>query len=570
MKDSFPWSVLDIPATRDARAIRSAYAARVKAMDLDADVEGYALLRRARDTALREARTMAPEMAAAEPGIDLPAAEPEPLEQGAPALPRWFHAAPALAGEWLAEAALSTRLPDPDDTLIPRLTPDLSSPAHDAPLRPLAPGGVDPLAAPLLEGHAQTTAVDTRALQSPFARLAALLDVTTPTGSQPLTDAEEAGALPLLDAVLDAIHWSEIGRQTEMETWLAGLLADAWPRSAPLLERATTALGWEQEWGKLDARPTMEYLGARLRGYRFQRKAMRKGHRYHRAWNELVRPGRAGPLRFLRAGSTDVRGLLAGVRKHFPELEEHFDAERVASWEKSAGWTTGLIVIGGMIILGALLSLSDPRGKQEAFEATVTEVFGAGHDPKWLSRHQPGLASRLADDVQSKSDGSVDVKATIESGLEMVRARVYLDGRNLTGEDFETTMRLRLALLEAAQAQGPDACRRMMGLAAPPPSTPVPPEVRERERRFAAGLVERGLLGTPEKAPASSASVPAEIVDKVVKATGLTGEEVSAAMGNGADDNRCKAMVALLRATLDWEDTGLDHAEQRRTILRTL
>ncbi|KQN76620.1 hypothetical protein ASE91_01265 [Sphingomonas sp. Leaf62] len=81
------WATLDLDPTTDRSAIRKAYAAKLKAMDVDADPAGFAALRAARDAALagaaeavmEEARalateTLSPDMAEAEPppgaGID--------------------------------------------------------------------------------------------------------------------------------------------------------------------------------------------------------------------------------------------------------------------------------------------------------------------------------------------------------------------------------------------------------------------------------------------------------------------------------------------------------------------
>lgn len=558
MVTAFPWSLLGIEPTGDARAIRSAYAARIKTMDLDAEVEGYAQLRSARDAALRLAKSM--------PSPQAEASVEEP-EAPAPEPTSWLHAAPSLTGVWPEDTLDVPVPPHGDAPLIDRLAPDFIPDGTVATGEPLAPGRPDPFTAPLVEGQGDAPGVGTDALQSPFARLAAMLDPDGPAGTAPLDEAEEVQALTLLKPVLDGIHWAPIGQQAEMEDWLAGLLARAWPRSAPLLEAATTALGWEHEWGRLDARPTMDYLGARLRGYRFQCKVQVPGHRYHKAWAELHRPGPAGLMRFLRVSGGDVRGLLAGVRKNFPELEDHFDPQRVASWEKVRTWPTGLLVLGGLIVLGFLTNLGPPsksEAQEEAFKVTVTQVFGEGHDPVWLSSHQPDLATLLAGRTRYTENGGVDQQATAESGLELVRARTYLDGRLLDGKDFETTMRLRLALLEAAKADSAEACRQMMARGAPPGTTLVPNEIREEERRFAASLVQRGMLKAPEKAAARSASVPPELVRRVLKDTGLGKDQVSTAMRKEDDPNRCAATIALLKATLDWQGEG------RRDILMTL
>ncbi|HUD30282.1 MAG TPA: hypothetical protein VMQ93_15545 [Novosphingobium sp.] len=583
----FPWSELGIAPTGEARAIRSAYAARIKTMDLDADVAGYARLREARDVALRLAKTIA--------AGDVPAADDEDLPEhedldwvpfdpfaDEPAPPGWLHAAPTLSGQWQADPALSARPATPDGELIGRISPLIgadSGVADDA----IAPAGVDPFTAPLVEGHEQSASVGPEALQSPFARLAAMLDPEGAAGLAPLSEAEEAQALGLLRAVLDIVHHSDITGQDEMETWLAQLFAESWPRSAPLLDETEAAFEWNREWGKVDARPAIEYLGARLRGYRFQRKVAENGHRYHKAWVELGRPGKAGPLRFLRAGGADVRGLLAGIRRHFPEVEEHLDAERVASWEKGSTWPTVAIVVVGLILLGFLFGLDDPKSRTRAsggaeFAAEMRAIEGAsnfalpqalgpGFDMTRLRRERPDLArpiealSRAA--VQS---GSADAQADAAGRIvAFVRQRTYLNGRTTTGEDFDRTMRLRLGLLEAAKAKDAAACVRYLNSGELPADVAVPEDVRASERSLAASFAGRGLLGAPIPSGPTRATVPGALVGKVLKATKLGKEEVAQAMqGKGSDTNRCAVSIALLDATLDWKGDG------RRAILLTL
>ncbi len=68
------WATLDIDPTTDRSTIRKAYAARLKAMDVDADPDGFATLRAARDAAL------AGVAADAEPAFDPAPAPPEPVE----------------------------------------------------------------------------------------------------------------------------------------------------------------------------------------------------------------------------------------------------------------------------------------------------------------------------------------------------------------------------------------------------------------------------------------------------------------------------------------------------------
>lgn len=55
---AWPWSVLQIGETSDKSAIRRAYATRLKALDVDREMDTYAALRTARDRALALADTV--------------------------------------------------------------------------------------------------------------------------------------------------------------------------------------------------------------------------------------------------------------------------------------------------------------------------------------------------------------------------------------------------------------------------------------------------------------------------------------------------------------------------------
>lgn len=567
---SFPWSDLGIAATGDARAVRSAYAARVKTMDLDADVEGYARLRQARDAALR----LAKQIAAGE--------APPPDDEDDDDF-------------WEDEGAEGIRVsfdPFADEPLQPGWLQRASAPPEDAPTDPapsaepvehgetIAAIAADPFAAPLIEGHDPAQSAGQQETQSPFVRLAALLSPGDGAEADAMDEAEEASAHALLRAVLEAVHVSDITSQEEMESWLAALLAESWPRSAPLLDEAEAAFEWNREWGKVDARPAIEYLGARLRGYRFQRKVAQKGHRYHKAWVELGRPGKAGPLRFLRASSTDVRGLLAGIRKHFPEVEEQLDPARIASWEGGSAWSTAAIVVAGMVLLGFLFGLGDPeprstsggaefaaemRAVHEATKEALPQAFGPGRDIEWLRKDHSGLAITVDGLSQAAFDSGGGKAEAASRIVELARQRTYLNGRAMTGEDFERTMRLRLDLLKAAQAKDAATCVQFLNAGKLPAAVPVPEAVRVRERELAASFAERGLLGAPIPSGSTSATVPGALVGKVLEATKLGKERAGQAMqGKGSAEDRCAVSIALLEATLDWQGEG------RRAILRTL
>jgi hypothetical protein len=577
----FPWSALGIDATGDARAIRGAYAGRIKTMDLDADVERYAQLRQARDVALRIAKGMA----AAAPLEAEAVAEETPLECGEDdAAPTWQFSAVTLEGEWAADPALSAPAAVPTGDLLGRVSPDLSVTTGGAGATVLT-AAVDPFAAPLLEGHDDANGVGQEALQSPFARLSAMLASGAPAGVAPMDDDEQARAIAVLKTVLDVVYHSDVTRQDEMEAWLLDLFVDAWPRSAPLAEEANTVFAWDREWDKVDARPAVAYLGTHLRAHRFHAKVQRPEHRFHKAWTELSRPGKAGTLRALSVNGADVRQLLAGIRKRFPELERHLDADRIASWERGSTWPTVAIVVLGLGLLAFLFSFAesvplrerppvisdhsefaaDMRAIHAANAQAATEAFGAGHDPGWLRREDSGLAVAIENLSRAAVQSGEGNAGAANRAVELVRQRIYLNGRATTGEDFDRTMRLRLDLLKAARAKDSANCLLYLNAGRLPATVPVPASVRTRERDLAASFAKRGLLGQPAHSGPTTASVPGALVAKVIAATKLPKADVAQAMqGKGPDANRCAVSIALLEATLGWQ------GDARRAILLTL
>jgi hypothetical protein len=569
----FPWSLLGIAATGDAKAIRSAYAARIKAMDLDADVEGYADLRRARDAALRLAKRIAAEAEAEEPPAPV---EPEPAA-------RWTHAAPVLDGAWEVDPALTTQ--PAMDTTAPFAPVSLEARKVE-PESPAAIQAADPFTPPLLEVGPAPAGVDEAtiaagSLQPPAMQLAALLDPARPGGLVAMEPAEEARASALLRTVIDTAHLADIAGQGQIEDWLADLLAQGWPRSAPLIEDTAAAFGWDREWGKIDARPAVDYLGTRLRGYRFERKVSDKGHRYHKAWVELGRPGPAGPWRWLRAAAGDVTALLAGIRRHFPEVEQHLDPERVASWEKTSRWPAVGFVTLFLALIGILVGTSnldpaprptlDPaaaaqlRAIDAATSAATVEAFGQGYTPGWLRQRQSELAVAVEQIGRSAVQSGAGPQTAVRKTVDLVRQRTYLDGRTLFGTYFDRAMQLRLDLLKAAQAKNAVSCVLYLNSGQMPPDVVVPSDVRAAERDFAALLAGNGLLVAPKPSGPTNARVPGLLTSQVMGATGLKPDAVVEAMqGKGPDAHRCAVAIALLEATLAWQ------GKERKAILLTL
>ena len=607
-----PWSLLGIGPTADTSAIRKAYAEKLKAMDVDADVSGFAQLRQARDLALRLARSLeeiAPDGDAQPAGGDdsdgiEDAATDAPEAAAAPA--RWTFAAPELPGAWQEDpffpaSSLATRPAEPDaSTMLERMAWAAAA-AREAGHGGVSGAGIplttiDPFTAPLLSGSlVGDDALGLRPGETPAERLSILLDPEREDAGEPLSESEARQATRALRAILDEATHAHITRQQQIEDWLAEILARGWPRSAPLLEDANQAFGWEREWSAHDARPAVQFLGARLRGYRFQQNVLQPGHKFHKAWNELVRPGKAGPLRMLGgpAQGVDV-ALLRGVRKHFPELESHFAPERVASWEGGNPMLTGLLVLLGIIAFAIIVAIADSKSPspsaspaqqstplgaanetqdgpaRDVMQSSVKAAFGPGHDPAWLWKTQPELAQTFTANVMSGLRADEDPATIVDKTVAIVRLRGYLNGRELDGPLFEQTMHLRLAQLRAAQKDGESTCQQLGDSGWFDGALPLSASEREAERVFSARMAEENKLIQPSKSRQRTAMVPGELIGRVIKATGLTQTKVAAAMqGRGTNANRCAVAIALLDATLEWKEMNKKGGD-RRAILQTL
>ena len=446
---------------------------------------------------------------------------------------------------------------------------------------------VDPFAT-VIAPHASAAPLPTIASNpQPEKRLYALLLGNGEGDETTLDDAELAAAQDCLGLILRDSAQADLTQHDAIETWVADTLAEAWPRSAPLLATAAESFRWEAEAGKLGERPAIAFLNARRKGYRFQEAVLDRTHIYHKAWVELQRPGRKDLFARFRANRSDVDKLLTGVRRNFPELENHFDPERVASWQAPARFRIGLrkgwwvfVLLSVAVRLAISLSQSDETPLQQlspqalmtqqqhgrAEAAALMTAFGPGHDLAWLEQRQPELAQVIQSNVRLQTEaGNPDAKiARIASDL--VRQRLFEARDTVKGDLFDRIMRLRLAEMKVAQRAGPAECRAFVQTALlDPDKAALPDTLRRREQALSVELAEAGKLTPIDRQAPRSATVPGRLVSEVLDVTHLPIERVRAALQHKASDaDNCAVTTALLQATLAYD------GKEREAILRTL
>ncbi|MBB4614470.1 hypothetical protein [Novosphingobium taihuense] len=574
-------------------AIRRAYADRLKAMDVDKDVAGYARLREARDAALRWARMQAAKPAAEEEfdpfaGVT-PLEEPEASTEPDPEPSSWLYAAPEAKGE--SDPSLTTRL----GGAAPKLDVVSGFSAAQAPADQAIAVARDPFARPVLLGLEATS----DAVMPAWAHEQALYRLLLPEAQDdelpPLEGWEEAMALGHLKAVLRHAETVSVTGFDEIDNWLARILADAWPRSAPLLEPAAALFGWESERGQVSERPAVAFLNARLRGLRFREKVEDPKHPLHKAWKELTTPAQQGSRKGWFVKRAEVDQLLEGVRRNFPELEHHFDPWRVALWEKPSGsdvgqgwFSNGRLIAFAVILLIQVarfafsdndrqsapppvppieLSSAETAREQEIINRAVTTVFGPEITFDGLQSLQPDLAALFsANRTIARSDGSSD-EVYVAKVHDLVRERMYMTALVQKGQLLSDVQRIRADILRAARKSGAAQCMAYVRTRRLAPEVSIPVALQLRERDLATRMLDARQLGPPQRIAPGTASVPGPLVEKVMTATGLPDKRVSQAMGNkGSDADQCAVTITLIDATLAWKGS----AKEREAILSVL
>ena len=261
---------LGIDPTTETSDIRRAYAKRLKAMDVDADVDGYARLRNARDVALAHAQGNYLEPAYED-------YEEEELD--------------GLADEAVAQPSVDEPLAD--------VTPSKSPQPTD-----------------------EYAAAQRRLIQLLF------------TGEEQLYffAAEEAReALDCFEFLKTDPRLDQIDVASSASDWFAQILAQSSPRSDPLVRPVASYFGWKRDQ-EVGVSPAVAAVIARANALDWRDRLQQRSHRLHRAWKELTKPAAENSKRGW-VSSKRVGELLREIRTRHPSLEHDLDWYRVSLWE---------------------------------------------------------------------------------------------------------------------------------------------------------------------------------------------------------------------------------------------
>ncbi len=328
-----PFAALGIEPTDDKRAIKRAYAAKLKATDVEADPKAFIALREALNGATWEA---------------------DYIDE--------YYGDRASEGE--AEEAIT-------DDAEPETIPDVSA-ITDAEID-AAPR---PAIIPLPSWH-----VDTRGLEDENAD-PERQPVSDDAGDddddyedpatwrwepqrQPATEAEQEKIITLLwgdrsaddiapelaeatYAILTAPEMEAIDHASAIEDWMASIIAQAIPKSDPITRVAAPHFGWTETAENWRQRYGVSQAAARFNDLDAIDRLEKHDHRWHDAWQLLKAPP-PDAYGWKAAGKQrdSIVSLLQSIRTHYPALESELNAEHVATWDaaaaapakKTGGWT---------------------------------------------------------------------------------------------------------------------------------------------------------------------------------------------------------------------------------------
>ncbi|WP_194953782.1 hypothetical protein [Sphingopyxis solisilvae] len=303
----WPWSFLDIAPTQDRKLIREAYSRRLKALDHDAETEAYMALRDARDA--------------------------------------------ALSGHFLCAPATG----DEDDFGLGELSSDEEADAEET---------------RQFTSEAEEKPVFTVEYNDEDdRRFQRVVDLFLQDGALTSEEAEELERH--IDALFDDDRMADLGHYARVESWLAQLLADRFPRGAEFFPKAAEYFNWSERAHELGIHPAIPWLVNADEGRRVLSAIATPGHVYHREWVELSRGKAKGPLWTRGIDNPRMANLIATVRRDYPWLEqEHWQPELVARWEKKVEggsvkgpglWTWVALAIFALSGIGRLVDTDSSR-----------------------------------------------------------------------------------------------------------------------------------------------------------------------------------------------------------------
>ena len=587
------WVSLAIDPTDDTRAIKRAYAAQLKQVDMDADPAAYIALREARDAAL----------AAVEAGlIDVGGdTESDGFGHGEVAAPVPFDpsifetmAPIVVTSGFGATVLLSVDTAASSDNSVPTVpapapSGDEFSLECESVVQPAGETGTPtPLAArmmliaPAVDPAGRVSGdiiIAPRAqgtnYQAHYDALIAMLRLNEE--QYPPADFAEQSAMQRHFSVLLADpRMREIGFFAEAERWFANVIARTSPRSDALLEIAATHFAWSVDADTVDQSPEVAWNIARRKTLRFRTEVSQRGHPQFPIWRELTTAADENSRRGLGLKRAQVRQFLAMIRRDHPVLESDFDWYRVALWEREMPKTVqyggaGIVIYLMLMVFSHVQDWAPKPAPSQSRDRSAPIVivnppltdpdsdiafalesnFGKALILAEVKARNPALYNRMWHSwSNARYNGDRRDDFTVDLG-KMLLDRIPGDIGMASYPVLADFRRMTLERLKAVRAMGPGICDNYLAGTFRVPTTDA---MRAKDREIRARLLLEADNGAPmfNSPEPRQFKIPGTVVDAAAKRARQKHETFIKALNDGATaKDRCDARIALLETALD-------------------
>lgn len=502
----FPWDVLGIDSTTDTKAIRAAYAAKLKALDVDADIAGYDNLRRARDCALEDARNP-------------PQHDDGDFGLGGGDLDQVVFLAASPPVEEAQARQNEQPVNEKPDHFLALLFPDR---AHSD--TPLTREEYDE-AALLQQGiiaEAGDAAIDEQAGIENW--LAHYLATAWPRSG------------PLVEDAVAAFGWGERAGRID-ENPAARFLNDRITALRHMEELEQPTHPWHAAWKDLKQpgpRPKRLLSGPRI--------------------NDVV-----DLVAHLHTDYPELLDYVDGQR-----LASWTKPEEPSKPFKIAGLIAGVFLIF-ICFIGGIYDLTDiadgQRDRPTLFDQPWNEddrarlradLFGRAVTGPELEKRAPILFVSLTRETRIGPGTGPRYDKTLDEMREIVRFQTFQSAGKADFEHLVQIKQYRLSLLRTIRENlGASECFAFAQQQQIPDAFELPDELYTQESKLFGDLLQAGQLGVATADPPENASVNGIIVEKVMQRIGITRDRFSKlAQGEGDDDDRCDFIIAMLEVVL--------------------
>lgn len=503
-----PWRVLGIDPTDDFGAIRRAYAARLRALDVDNEVDAFARLRAARDHALRLAKSLSAAAELVQPELESPSR--------------------ALAQDHLPPAAQA----------------DAGPPQEDGPREPVPPEIL--LAILFPEGEQSDAPLDHDEWQQASAAVAAITARAQESSIDEQRAIDEwlahnlALAWPrsahLVAAAADGLGWGEESGQISEQP--ARRFLNLRLRGMRFVEMVNDP---------------------KHRLHRAWKELSREGRKTVFSFLRARRSDVATLLDGIRERYPEVESHLDPVRVASWESERHAAVGRLGAWIFGVVFLiaarTAVSIYGGddpthppPVELPAEASAEADR----AVASLVADMFGDAEAAKRLPELAPELNYKVESFRKQVIYDPAQGGAYRMQVLNTLRLRAQLAGQWAGFEDLVAIRQVELDLLSLPGVRDkPSLCEEVTSGNFIDEAIPADDALRARERKLYARLLEQGLLTQVDRKGPTQARIPGALIEEVLRTTGLSREafELAAQRRAGSVD-QCRYTRALLAAVL--------------------